>query len=564
MLNNYYTLRYIAADLHAQLRGKTVAEIFSQDKDELAIAFLNLDKKLIVSCRHEANTLFLHRSLGRARRNSADILPDCWQARIHSVALHPSDRIVSFLFENGLTLYVHLFGAASNVFLVDERHLILDTFKNAKNFVGTHYAHAPSTTTDKILSLTADFDRTHGSTIREKFKTLFPRLGSVLATEVIYRSGLNPSARPADIDVQGLCVLEGSLRSVMTELSEPHPRVYVFKSTTQGQQGIAAAATREPPPMFALIPLQHLAETRESVFNDVHDAIRYCISRKQTEKRVGHRKALLFSRITQTTDKSRRSVQAVEQDLSEGRRAESWERFGSLLMANLPAIKKGQRSIELTDGGSTMSVTLDPALTPVQNAQQYFEKAKRARVSQRRAQERLASLRSALSRGEHLLGALASVDTEEDLNNYMISYATELEAFGISDRPEARTLPLFRVFTVDGGFQVLAGKSSTNNDLLTMKHAKPNDLWFHARGSSGSHVILKIASGHGEPSKKAKEQAAAIAAYYSKMKTATLVPVAMAEKKYVRKPKGASPGTVVLEREKIIFAEPALPPKEKG
>ena len=67
----------------------------------------------------------------------------------------------------------------------------------------------------------------------------------------------------------------------------------------------------------------------------------------------------------------------------------------------------------------------------------------------------------------------------------------------------------------------------------------------------------------GEPGKKAKEQAASIAAYYSKMKTAKMVPVAMTEKKYVRKPKGAPAGTVMLEREKVIFAEPRLPENQK-
>jgi predicted ribosome quality control (RQC) complex YloA/Tae2 family protein len=562
MLSNYYTLRCIAADLHAQLRGKTVAEIFSQERDELAIGYLDLDKKLVISCRRETNTLFLHGSLGRARRNSADILPGCWRAQIHSVALHPSDRIVSVLFKTGLTLHVHLFGTLSNVFLVDERRLILDTFKNAKNFVGTHYQLTGSPVPDESVSLTTDFDRSPGTTIREKIKAMFPRLGPVLATEAIYRSGLNPSTLLTDIDSQSLELLEGALRSVMTELSAPRPRVYVFKQPTRGQKG-SAAATRELPPLFALIPLRHLVDAQENLFNDVHDALRYCISRKHTATRLERRKGVLFTRLSQTTDKAGRSVRAVEHDLSEGHRAESWERCGSLLMANLSAIKKGQRSIELTDEGRTLRVALDPALTPVQNAQQYFAKAKRARVSQHRAQERLASLSSTLSRGEQMLGTLASVNTEEDLNEYLASHATELKAFGISDRPEAANLPLFRVFTVDGGFQVLAGKSSTNNDLLTMKHAKPNDLWFHARGSSGSHVILRIASARGEPSKKAKEQAAGIAAYYSRMKKATLVPVAMAEKKYVRKPKGALPGTVVLEREKIIFAEPALPPTAK-
>jgi len=112
---------------------------------------------------------------------------------------------------------------------------------------------------------------------------------------------------------------------------------------------------------------------------------------------------------------------------------------------------------------------------------------------------------------------------------------------------------------VEGHFEVWVGKSSANNDLLTLHHAKPNDLWFHARGSSGSHVLLKVATGSGTPGKRAKEQAAAIAAYFSKMRTASTVPVAMTQRKYVRKPKGAPPGTVVLERESVLFVTPALP-----
>jgi predicted ribosome quality control (RQC) complex YloA/Tae2 family protein len=68
-----------------------------------------------------------------------------------------------------------------------------------------------------------------------------------------------------------------------------------------------------------------------------------------------------------------------------------------------------------------------------------------------------------------------------------------------------------------------------------------------------------VSSASGEPGKRAREQAAAIAAYYSKMKNAKVVPVAMTERKYVRKPRGATPGTVVLDREKVLFVEPALP-----
>ena len=95
-----------------------------------------------------------------------------------------------------------------------------------------------------------------------------------------------------------------------------------------------------------------------------------------------------------------------------------------------------------------------------------------------------------------------------------------------------------------------------------MKYAKQEDLWFHARGASGSHVVLKINSGKGEPSKKAIQEAAAIAAFYSHAKNSNTVPVAMTKKKYVRKPKGAAAGSVTLQQEKVVFVSPKLPRSE--
>ncbi|MCU0411384.1 MAG: NFACT RNA binding domain-containing protein [Bacteroidetes bacterium] len=114
-----------------------------------------------------------------------------------------------------------------------------------------------------------------------------------------------------------------------------------------------------------------------------------------------------------------------------------------------------------------------------------------------------------------------------------------------------------------GGFQVWAGKSSENNDLLTTRHTGKEDLWFHARGVGGSHVVLKVHPGKGEVSRAAVQDAASVAAFYSKMKNASLVPVTMCLGKHVRKPKGASAGTVMVEREETVFAEPRLPADRK-
>jgi predicted ribosome quality control (RQC) complex YloA/Tae2 family protein len=220
-------------------------------------------------------------------------------------------------------------------------------------------------------------------------------------------------------------------------------------------------------------------------------------------------------------------------------------------------------SVTYNENGNAVTVPLDIRLTPIQNAQRYFEKARKARLARGQSGGRLNDLRSQLAAVQRLLAEAGEITTTEEMKRYMEERSEELTEFGIGKKAEEREQLPFRIFTVDGGFEVWAGKSSRNNDELTMKHAKPNDLWFHARGSSGSHVILKTGSGNGEPGKKAREQAAAIAAYYSKMKNAKMVPVAMTERKYVRKPKGSPPGSVVLDREKVIFAEPALP-EESG
>ena len=102
------------------------------------------------------------------------------------------------------------------------------------------------------------------------------------------------------------------------------------------------------------------------------------------------------------------------------------------------------------------------------------------------------------------------------------------------------------------------GKDSAANDLLTFKFTKQNDIWFHVRGSSGSHTILKC-DDDAEPTKEHIKIAASICAYYSKAKNARNVPVAYTEAKNVQKYKGAKAGSVVIKGEKVIKVNPELP-----
>ncbi len=123
--------------------------------------------------------------------------------------------------------------------------------------------------------------------------------------------------------------------------------------------------------------------------------------------------------------------------------------------------------------------------------------------------------------------------------------------------PEANT---YR-YELPGGWEVLAGRSEADNDILSLRLAAPNDLWFHVKGMSGSHVILRIPPG-ATPDRQTIEAAAAIAAYHSKARHAGIVPVHMTRAAQVGKPKGAKPGTVTISRERTLKVRPARPEQE--
>ncbi len=118
--------------------------------------------------------------------------------------------------------------------------------------------------------------------------------------------------------------------------------------------------------------------------------------------------------------------------------------------------------------------------------------------------------------------------------------------------------PCVWTYTLTDGYRVLAGKTDTDNDRLSLKLAGPNDWWFHVRGMPGSHVVLFVGEG-GVPDKQTLLQAAAIAAYHSKAKEGGIVSVSGTLARYVTKPKGAKAGSVTIRKERIFKVRPSLP-----
>ncbi len=108
------------------------------------------------------------------------------------------------------------------------------------------------------------------------------------------------------------------------------------------------------------------------------------------------------------------------------------------------------------------------------------------------------------------------------------------------------------------GFVIIAGRTSKDNDFISVKVAAPEDYWFHVRGMPGSHVLLRSLNGQ-EPDKRLQETAAAVAAWHSKARNGGVTAVSMTKAKFVSKPGGVKDGTVYIKNEKVLKVRPALP-----
>lgn len=551
MLTSYHTLHLLATSLDETLRGKELTGAYTQERNHLVLNVGPATPSLVISCQPKSATMYLHPRQARARRNSTDVLASLPGRIVESVAIHPSDRVVTTTMSGGLRLTALCYGGTPNVLLLDTRDVVVDAFLDAKHLVGTSF-HPPAAAEEDMPDIGAvdrALDSSPKLTTLEALRRGYPRLGQTLVREVLHRAAVDPVARGIDNDAR--MRIRAGLAEIYRALADPHPMVYV-------------RGARRTPVALSLVPLHHLHPLTPMPFGDIHEAVRFFLARSRSAQHADAEQRELITTLTRTIERTRRTIAAVQEDLAKGNRGLEYERYGRLLLAHLDVAERGSRTIILTEGEEEYTVTLDPRLSAAANAQHYFAKAKTARTARLEASARLEQLRSHEARAAGLLKEIEQTETSEELLHLLEIRAGDFEAFGIrKGRGKAAALPPFRIFTVEGGFQVWAGKSSANNDELTLHHCRPNDLWFHARGGSGAHVVLKIGSGRGEPGRKAKEQAAGIAAYYSKMNKAGMVPVAMTERKYVRKPKGAPPGTVTIERENVIFAQPRLPEPAK-
>lgn len=252
-------------------------------------------------------------------------------------------------------------------------------------------------------------------------------------------------------------------------------------------------------------------------------------------------------------------------------------RFAEALLAAADRVPRGATEVMLAaaDGEGELVIPLDPAKSVAENADRWFKEARKARQSAERLPREMERARREIERWTAFELRLAGI-AEDDTPGVK---ALAGEIHGRADSTEVRlTTPSRKNGPARGagrtgdipanllprrynfqGWTILVGRSQAGNDFLSHRLAEPHDLWFHAHGCAGSHVVLKGPDRKTTPGREVIEAAAALAALNSKARNAARVPVIYAEKRHVRKPRGSKPGLAAVTNEKSLMVKPGEP-----
>ena len=547
MVNNYYTLRALVREWRPDLHGTTVRDIYSQTKNELTVVLGGAEQDWMVRGSVQRPFLYLFRRPGyhKARRNVATLFEDARGRTVRGVSIAERDRLVSIELGGGGRLLWQLFGARANAFHVAPDDTIVAAFQRHDALTGTE---APEPYPAPMPETFAEFEdrwRTNRNKTRQAVQSAVSLFGGDLARETLHRAGVTTDAPEGCSKEERRALFEASM--VLREaLQDPAPVLY---------------GAGQFPDAFSLIPLRHREDAPAERFDTVDAAVADFVRRRLAEQHFHRLYDPLEEALESAAAHERRSAERMVEELQSESRAGRYERWGHLLMAQQDQVPDGAEEVEVPDlfeDGAPVTIPLDPAQSPVENAERYYDRARSTRRSREEAEGRLDDTIERAERAEALLQALRQIDTLDGIKAFRDEREDALAPF--VERPDADvdTFP-FRRFDLGGGFEVWVGKNARQNHELTFHASQPYDFWLHARGVPGAHTVLHRPNRDAEPGQRRLYTAAAIAAHYSKSKGSDVAPVMVTERKYVTSPKGADPGVVRVQREEVLMVEPGVP-----
>lgn len=534
MLQNYFFLNRFLIEAKGFLENSRIEEIFSQEKSKLVIVVSkNGDEYYLELCVIPGNAyLNIRKNYSRAKKNTVNFFEAALGEIIDSIQLANDDRILKLKCSHS-EIYFAIRGKFTNVFFFDAYNQ-LHPFKSVD---APSFENIKKEFSEKVylngwnqIDLLIEIGQNYLENIRKKY----PILGSEIIKEV--------KSRVSNYDGDNIPNL---MAEVLNEIRYSNPCVFIDEMEQEIHPGFEN---------FKSFPF-----TEKKVFESLIDTVSFLLSKKYYLKDKYSKEKIVRNHLEREIKKVSSKIQNLKGLIERGTKEAEYNKFGKLLLANLVSIKSRMSSIIVEDiisGGEKIQIELNPSLSPKKNADYYFDKSRSEKISFAKNIQLFEAAKKNYVHLKKTEDSLTKIESTKELDELM-------KSLKIKQPQESETKEdlgsKFRQYLIEGKYKLYVGKDSKSNDLLTTRFAKQNDYWFHARGSSGSHVVLRVESTKEAIPKNILKKAAAIAAYHSKSKTAGVVPVAYTFKKYVVKKKGDPSGTVRLLREDVLLVKPEIP-----
>lgn len=334
----------------------------------------------------------------------------------------------------------------------------------------------------------------------------------------------------------------------------------------------------EGPPRLSAIPLSHLCsagQQEDFIFESPSLAARQFEIIQSERMALSQLRSQLEHGILDTLNRLNSRLCGLIDDQKEAERAEEYRQKGDLIMAHLRQVEKGQtvlvaENFYTSTSGDNLTIALDPTLTPIQNAQHYYKLYHKGKKAVALIQHRLQATEERIFSISHFREIIMNLKDLSELEEWrnklkieglLSQDCTNLNLKSNSSSSTTKTgqgIPgknIRKLLSLDG-LQILIGKNDRGNDTIVCSIAQKHDLWFHAQDVAGSHVLLRNPQRLETPPLTSLQQAASLAAYYSKARKDTKVMIDYTQARYVTKPKGAKPGLVIVHQKKSILVTP--------
>lgn len=563
------TINFLTAYLRQTLLNSKIYKIFMPSKNSLLL-FLKKEKStvyLLADFSQAAPFLYITSDIP----DRPEIPPAfCMllrkhleEGRITKIEQQDLDRIISFEISSvGASrqiitkhLIFELTGKNSNIIFTQDG-IIIDSLKHINKSMnsyrqimpGVEYMLPPTQSGHNILSSSPEtiVDATARNLQNSVLKSLVASttgIGNYTATELLKLAQINPSATAlSDYEKTNLTNVIKNMQADINGCDKATAPVYAIF----GAIGTVKTVLTVKPTNTENLSVK--------AFAGINDAISYAAKLKPLQL---PEQELLKKTVSGELNRLEKKLILLHEDLAKADNAEDERIIADSLMASLYLVPKGATECVITNiyDGSEISVKLSPILTPAANAQNYYKRYNKFKRAQTELKEQIEITKENI---EYLSSIDVSLTTATSKAEFaeIKSELTSLGLFKAQNKKNAGNIAKSQptMLKLADDVTIYIGKNNKQNDFVTFGIGQANDLWFHTKNIPGSHVILKTTSP--EFAEEHIQIAANLAAYYSKSKNGSNVPIDCTLRKFVKKPSGAKPGFVIYTNQKTYYATP--------